>query len=376
MINNTIGEIYIQSRTVDLNLDGTVNLPDLVILAKAYGSQKSGPNWNPNADLNNDGKVNLPDLVRLSKNYQKRTAVSGFGALLSMTFNATYGTPYPYREKYQIAIFDSVLLSAGNPPQQIPHSVLNGTYETPIIPPELELTLNTDKDSYLFDEKINITGSLRGNGYLIPDALVALQILDVTNHTVALRTLPTSSMLITCPIEIIGLYPCSSDGTPQYEFPIKTIAYFNVTLKNKSSNDLNNILIYVNLYDSSNASIGVTTLSYTIQAGSTAQFLLGIPIQENATSGYAIAYAGVLTDYPENLGTALSMEKSTALNITGSRTGNPIFTGYLPQGNFGTILSFHYIGQASGNYTICATTTFMGKNAIQTRQILISQPQQ
>jgi hypothetical protein len=372
IINNTVGEIYIQSRTVDINLDGTVNLPDLVILAKAYGSQKGSLNWNPNADLNNDGKINLPDLVKLSKNYQKHTAVSGFGALLSMTFNATYGTPYPYREKYQIAIFDDALLSAGNPPQQIPHSVLNGTYETPIIPPELELTLNTDKDRYLFNEKINITGSLRGNGYPIPDALVALQILDATNHTVALRTLPTSSMSITCPIEIIGLYPCSSDGTPQYVFPIKAIATFNVTLKNKSSNDLN-ALIYVNLYDSSNASIGVAILFHTIQAGSTAQFLLGIPIQENTTSGYATAYAGVLTDYPNNWGTALSTEKSTALNITGSQNGTPTFNRYLPQGNFGTILSFHYIGQASGNYTIISTTAFMGKNAIQIKQVLISQ---
>jgi hypothetical protein len=290
-----------------------------------------------------------------------------------MTFNATYGTPYPYKETSQIGIFDHVLLGAGNPPQQIPHLVSNGTYKTPYIPPELELTLNTDKDSYHFEEKINVTGSLLGNGYPIPDALVALQILDVTNYTVALRTLPTSSMSITCPIEVIGLYPCSSDGTPQYVFPNGTMATFNVTLKNNSPSELN-ALIYVNLYDSSNASLGVTVLFHTLQAGSINQFLLGVPIQENATSGYAIAYAGVLTDYPKNGGTALSMEKNTVLNITGSQEGNPIFTGYLPQGNFGTVLSFHYTGQASGNFTICATTTFMGKNATQTRQIQIAQP--
>ena len=373
IINNTMGELYVQSRTADINLDGIVNLADLVILAKAYGSQTGNPNWNPDADLNNDGKVNLPDLVKLSKNYQKRTAVSGFGALLAMTFNATYGTPYPYKETSQIGIFDDVLLGAGNPPQQILHLVLNGTYETPYIPPELELTLNTDKDSYYFEEKINVTGSLLGNGYPIPDALVALQILDVTNYTVALRTLPTSSVSITCPIEVIGLYPCSSDGTPQYVFPNGTMATFNVTLKNNSPSELN-ALVYVNLYDSSNASLGVIVLFYTLQAGSINQFLLGVPIQGNATSGYAIAYAGVLTDYPKNGGTALSMEKNTVLNITGSQEGNPIFTGYLPQGNFGTVLSFHYTGQASGNFTICATTTFMGKNATQTRQIQIAQP--
>jgi hypothetical protein len=53
----------------DLNLDGKVNLADLVILAQAYGSKPGDLNWNSAADINNDGKVNLPDLVTVAQHY-------------------------------------------------------------------------------------------------------------------------------------------------------------------------------------------------------------------------------------------------------------------------------------------------------------------
>jgi PKD repeat protein len=53
----------------DVNGDGKVNLADLVLLAKAYGSTPGSPNWNPNADFNNDGSVGLDDLVILAKYY-------------------------------------------------------------------------------------------------------------------------------------------------------------------------------------------------------------------------------------------------------------------------------------------------------------------
>jgi parallel beta-helix repeat protein len=59
--------------TVAGDLDGNfaVQLVDLVILAKAYGSKPSEPPWNPNADLDDNGVVGLTDLVALAKNYGK-----------------------------------------------------------------------------------------------------------------------------------------------------------------------------------------------------------------------------------------------------------------------------------------------------------------
>jgi hypothetical protein len=53
----------------DVNLDGKVNLADLVIIAKALGSTPGSPRWNPNCDLNGDGKVNLQDLFMALNNF-------------------------------------------------------------------------------------------------------------------------------------------------------------------------------------------------------------------------------------------------------------------------------------------------------------------
>jgi len=57
----------------DLNSDGIVNIFDLRIVAKAYGSKPGEPNWDSRADLNRDGKINIYDLVLISANYGKTT---------------------------------------------------------------------------------------------------------------------------------------------------------------------------------------------------------------------------------------------------------------------------------------------------------------
>jgi len=63
--------LHLQNASIpgDINGDGNVNLQDLVLLAKAYGSTPSASNWNPNADIDGDGKVSLSDLVILAQHY-------------------------------------------------------------------------------------------------------------------------------------------------------------------------------------------------------------------------------------------------------------------------------------------------------------------
>jgi len=56
----------------DVNADGKVDLRDLVMVAKAYGTKPGQPRWNPNADINSDGKVDLHDLVTVIINYGKK----------------------------------------------------------------------------------------------------------------------------------------------------------------------------------------------------------------------------------------------------------------------------------------------------------------
>ena len=53
----------------DLNSDGKVNISDLFIVAKAYGTKPEDPKWNPLADLNNDNIINILDLIHVARNY-------------------------------------------------------------------------------------------------------------------------------------------------------------------------------------------------------------------------------------------------------------------------------------------------------------------
>ena len=47
----------------DLNGDGTVNIKDIAILVKLYGTTPASPQWNPNADLNGDQKIDMRDIA-------------------------------------------------------------------------------------------------------------------------------------------------------------------------------------------------------------------------------------------------------------------------------------------------------------------------
>ncbi len=55
----------------DLDQDFNVNIIDAAIMAVAYGSTPSSPNWNPNADLDRDGVINIIDFAILGANYGK-----------------------------------------------------------------------------------------------------------------------------------------------------------------------------------------------------------------------------------------------------------------------------------------------------------------
>jgi hypothetical protein len=57
----------------DLNSDGAVNIFDLRIVAKAFGSRPGDPYWDPRADLNRDGRISILDLVLVAINYGRTT---------------------------------------------------------------------------------------------------------------------------------------------------------------------------------------------------------------------------------------------------------------------------------------------------------------
>jgi hypothetical protein len=59
------------SRTTDLNYDGGVNIVDMTLAAKAFGTVQGDSRWSREADINGDGEINIVDLTRIAKDFGK-----------------------------------------------------------------------------------------------------------------------------------------------------------------------------------------------------------------------------------------------------------------------------------------------------------------
>jgi hypothetical protein len=55
----------------DLNGDGIVNIVDIAIVARNYGSKIGDPNWDETADLDKNGKIDIIDVATVARDYGK-----------------------------------------------------------------------------------------------------------------------------------------------------------------------------------------------------------------------------------------------------------------------------------------------------------------
>jgi hypothetical protein len=53
----------------DVNNDGTVNLSDLIQVARRFGTQKGDPEYYLNFDMNHDDKINISDLIQVARRF-------------------------------------------------------------------------------------------------------------------------------------------------------------------------------------------------------------------------------------------------------------------------------------------------------------------
>jgi len=77
-----LGEVEVEDNTFsdgfvivvmvgDLNNDGVVDIRDISIAGRAYGSYPGHPRWNPNADINNDNIIDIRDISTIGRNFGK-----------------------------------------------------------------------------------------------------------------------------------------------------------------------------------------------------------------------------------------------------------------------------------------------------------------
>jgi parallel beta-helix repeat protein len=53
----------------DVNDDGAVNILDVILVSKAFGTSQGDPNYDPSSDLNQDGKINVLDIILVASHF-------------------------------------------------------------------------------------------------------------------------------------------------------------------------------------------------------------------------------------------------------------------------------------------------------------------
>lgn len=56
----------------DIDRNGKVDILDIAVVAKAYGSEPGHPNWNPKADLDGNGIIDILDIAKVARDYGKK----------------------------------------------------------------------------------------------------------------------------------------------------------------------------------------------------------------------------------------------------------------------------------------------------------------
>jgi len=114
-------------------------------------------------------------------------------------------------------------------------------------------------------------------------------------------------------IKITEVIPSNQSGYPVASFRAGSIGYFKATVNNTSF-ELETVLVTVNVYDSSNTTLGVVSFKGMIMPG-ISTFILGLPILSSASRGLAKVYANAFTDWPYFGGVPYCPEVSATFEI-------------------------------------------------------------
>jgi len=185
--------------------------------------------------------------------------------------------------------------------------------------PGLNVSVETNKQSYYIRENVSVHGNLILDQAPATEGLVGVQINDL-GKAVVIRTSTIETITSPSYINILSVIPCDNNGIPKNSFKRGELAYVAVTIQNTAVGSVH-LLITVNIYDKNNIPLGVSALEALTPPG-IRDFTLAVPIPYFALTGNATVYANACTTWPKDGGVPYCSEKSASFTITSPYTSS------------------------------------------------------
>lgn len=220
----------------------------------------------------------------------------------------------------------------------------------------------TQESVYFLENAIPINGTLTySNGTTITDGLVAIEVDNPNNYSLAIRTVSTGNGTIPEGIiNVESVFLSNMFGDPVNSTRPDILSFFNVTIRNIGIQN-KNFLVSVNIFDQNSYPISLACLSGLIPAGTVTSWISSWSVPLWATGGTATIYASVLTNFPRYNGTPYSAEKSSQFLITGAGGFvNPLIEQPSYNGTFGIAFRIP-LKTGIGNFTVHSSTNYEGE---------------
>ena len=236
--------------------------------------------------------------------------------------------------------------------------------------PILNLSVETSKPSYYIGEYVYVYGNLTEDGTPIQDSLVALEV-DGPYATLVVRTLMTNmTPIANWLFNVTDVTPCDQNGNPKETFRKGALAYFNVTVKNNDI-EMRQTLVTVNVYESNQAPLGVSSWEGVVQENSTFSVIMGFPISKTAEAGIATVYANAYSGWPRIGGKPYCPEKSKTFEIIDGSTQAGVKTLYEQEGNYNTTFKLSS-DEPLGTYTVHVASMYNWQTAYNSTQFEVT----
>lgn len=299
--NETHGLIYATcTRTsIETGVNGTGVLATITFKVKALVStilhlsetklvDSASPFGNPIPHITVDGEVyaGFRDIAVLNVEVSATQVYVG----QTVKVNVTVKNNGDYAETFNVtAYYDSNVIGR--------QTVTN-------LPNGLELTLTFTWDTTGLEPHSNYT--IKGEASIVPGE-TNLENNVFVDSVITLRSPPVFL------IRIEEVTPCNQSGYPTTTFKAGSIAYFKTVINNTSFGS-ETLLVTVNVYDSSDTTLGVVSFKGKVLPG-VSTFILGLPIPSTTALGYSTVYANAFTDWPYYGGVPYCPEISATFEI-------------------------------------------------------------